>query len=112
MRFDPSPLALPPGMRDLLPARVRQRRAIERAYIEAIRGAVNSARLPAFHQLDVRIDKTFTFNRWQLGLYLDIQNLYNQANTENLVYGGWQLSQVGSVTGIPFFPNLGVRADF
>lgn len=30
MRFDPSPLALPPGMRDLLPARVRQRRAIAR----------------------------------------------------------------------------------
>lgn len=35
MRFDPSPLALPPGMRDLLPPRVRQRRAIARTVSSA-----------------------------------------------------------------------------
>ena len=82
------------------------------ALYQPLRGAVYSDRLPAFHQLDVRIDKTFTFNRWAFGIYLDIQNVYNRSNTENLVYGGWQLSQVGQVSGIPFFPNLGVRADF
>ena len=38
---------------------------------------VNSERLPAFHQLDLRVDKTWYFRRWTLGLYLDIQNLYN-----------------------------------
>ncbi|WP_281671745.1 TonB-dependent receptor [Rikenella microfusus] len=38
---------------------------------------VNSERLPAFHQLDVRIDKTWYFRRWTLGVYLDIQNAYN-----------------------------------
>lgn len=37
----------------------------------------NSGRLPAFHQLDLRVDKTWFFRRWTLGLYLDIQNLYN-----------------------------------
>lgn len=38
---------------------------------------VNSGRLPAFHQMDLRVDKTWFFRRWTLALYLDIQNLYN-----------------------------------
>jgi hypothetical protein len=75
-------------------------------------GEPYSSRLPDFHQLDLRIDKTWVFNRWKLGLYLDIQNLYNQNNTETVVYGGRQLFQSAPVTGIPFFPNLGLRADF
>lgn len=37
----------------------------------------NSLRLNAFHQLDVRVDKQYFFDRWSLMLYLDIQNLYN-----------------------------------
>lgn len=77
-----------------------------------IQGMLYSERLPDFHQLDLRIDKTWTFNRWGLGMYLDLQNLYNRANTEQLVYGGRQLSQSAPVSGLPFFPNLGVRADF
>jgi hypothetical protein len=78
----------------------------------AISGEKNSQRLPDFHQLDVRIDKTFVFRRFRLGLYLDLQNVYNRSNTEYLVYGGRQLYQVGPVGGLPFFPNLGARADF
>ncbi len=37
----------------------------------------NSLRLAAFHQLDLRVDKMFFFNKWSLTLYLDIQNVYN-----------------------------------
>jgi hypothetical protein len=37
----------------------------------------NTRRLSAFHQLDIRIDKEYFFNKWSLNLYLDIQNLYN-----------------------------------
>jgi hypothetical protein len=37
----------------------------------------NSLRLKAFHQLDVRADKEFFFDKWSLNLYIDIQNLYN-----------------------------------
>jgi outer membrane receptor for ferrienterochelin and colicin len=37
----------------------------------------NELRLDAFHQLDVRVDKSWYFNTWVFGLYLDIQNLYN-----------------------------------
>lgn len=38
---------------------------------------VNSQRLPPFHQLDLRIDKTWYLKKWTLGIYVDIQNLYN-----------------------------------
>ncbi|MDQ3050433.1 MAG: TonB-dependent receptor [Bacteroidota bacterium] len=38
---------------------------------------LNSERSPAFHQLDIRIDKTWFREKWSLNLYLDIQNLYN-----------------------------------
>lgn len=38
---------------------------------------VNSLRLSAFNQLDIRVDKRFFFKKWSLMLYLDIQNLYN-----------------------------------
>ncbi|HSG67469.1 MAG TPA: hypothetical protein VK994_02085 [Bacteroidales bacterium] len=37
----------------------------------------NELRLSAFHQLDVRVDKTWYFPKWSFALYLDIQNLYN-----------------------------------
>lgn len=35
----------------------------------------NSMRLSPFTQIDIRVDKTFYFNKWQLGLYADIQNI-------------------------------------
>lgn len=38
---------------------------------------LNSERLPSFHQLDLRVDKTWYFKKWTFALYLDIQNLYN-----------------------------------
>ncbi len=37
---------------------------------------VNAERVPAFHQLDLRIDKKFFFDTWSLTLYFDIQNAY------------------------------------
>ncbi len=37
----------------------------------------NRLRLKPFHQLDIRVDKQYFFNKWSLMLYLDIQNIYN-----------------------------------
>jgi hypothetical protein len=41
---------------------------------------LNQERFEPFHQLDLRVDKNFFFNRWSLMLYLDIQNAYNFKN--------------------------------
>ncbi|NVK51192.1 MAG: TonB-dependent receptor [Cyclobacteriaceae bacterium] len=38
---------------------------------------INEERLPAFHQLDLRIDKKYYFKNWNLNWYVDIQNAYN-----------------------------------
>lgn len=46
-----------------------------RAYLDF--ALYNSERLKAFHQLDIRIDKSFFFDRWTLMLYADVQNVYN-----------------------------------
>jgi hypothetical protein len=40
-------------------------------------GLLNTARISAFHQLDIRLDKKYFFSRWSIDLYLDIQNAYN-----------------------------------
>lgn len=38
---------------------------------------LNSQRISAFHQLDLRIDKKYYFAKWSLDVYFDIQNAYN-----------------------------------
>lgn len=37
----------------------------------------NELRRNDFHQLDIRIDKTFLFENWSMEFYADIQNVYN-----------------------------------
>jgi outer membrane receptor for ferrienterochelin and colicin len=38
---------------------------------------LNTERFKPFHQLDIRVDKSFFFDKWTLMLYVDIQNAYN-----------------------------------
>nr|NQU90653.1 TonB-dependent receptor [Bacteroidota bacterium] len=46
----------------------------------------NTLRLGSFHQLDVRVDKQYFFDRWSLMIYVDIQNLYNFQSENAPVY--------------------------
>ncbi len=41
---------------------------------------LNSERFDAFHQLDIRVDKKYFFDKWNLMIYADIQNAYNFQN--------------------------------
>ncbi|SIS55980.1 TonB-dependent receptor [Belliella pelovolcani] len=38
---------------------------------------INGQRLDSFHQLDLRIDKKYFFDKWNLNWYFDVQNAYN-----------------------------------
>jgi TonB family protein len=80
------------------------------AYVP-VYGSPYSARLPSFNQLDLRVDKTFTFNHWRLGLYVDIQNLYNAASPEAATYS-YDFKQTYYLNGLPFLPIVGIRGDF
>lgn len=47
---------------------------------------LNAERFPAFHQLDVRVDKAYYLKKMNLRFYVDIQNLYNfQAKSQDIV---------------------------
>ncbi|MBL8955540.1 MAG: energy transducer TonB, partial [Myxococcaceae bacterium] len=76
----------------------------------AMRGAFGTARRAAFHQLDFRIDKSFVFDRWTLGVYLDIQNIYNARNIEGTIVD-YRSRQEYDIPGIPFLPILGIKAS-
>ena len=68
-------------------------------------------RLPAFAQLDVRIDKVWTFNNWSLDLYLDVQNVTNTRSVEGTAYS-YNYAQSAHFEGLPIVPILGVKATF
>ncbi|HZX97174.1 MAG TPA: TonB family protein [Myxococcales bacterium] len=75
------------------------------------RGEVGDAREPTFLQLDVRAQHTWTWDYWQLSLYLDVQNVTNHTNEEFHVYD-YRFQDQGSVQGLPILPTFGVKGKF
>lgn len=83
----------------------------DRDAFEPIAGPTNAARLPAFHQLDLRIDKRWIFDVWELSAYLSVSNAYNRANVESLGYN-YDFTKTESVSGLPVLPIFGVKGQF
>ncbi len=83
--------------------------AVNDVYVP-INGRVNSRRNPLFNRLDLRIEKKWSFERWRLAFFLDIQNVYNQQNQEGLVYN-YDYSQSTPITGLPIIPAIGLRGE-
>ncbi len=76
-----------------------------------LQGDYNSARLPAFHALDIRIDKDINFRRWKLTFYLDIQNVYNRKNPEATIHN-FDYTEKTFLYSLPILPNIGFKAQF
>jgi hypothetical protein len=74
-------------------------------------GATNSARLDPFMQLDVRIDKEWTYDTWKLTLYIDVQNATNRGNQEGWTYD-FDYSESSPLTGLPIAPILGLKGEW
>ncbi len=70
-----------------------------------------NTRLPLFHQLDIRLDKTWKFTNWQLGAYIDIVNVYNAGNVEGVSYN-YNSTRSTYLTGLPLLPSIGLRGEF
>jgi len=87
----------------------------------------NSLRFKPFHQLDIRIDKSFFFKKWSLVVYADVQNVYNfQAEQQEFLLNTdingkvmfdpndptrYILRSVQSTAGT-VLPTLGIIIDF
>jgi TonB family protein len=76
-----------------------------------IEGARNSRRPPPFHQLDLRLDKSFVFRRVKLALYLDVQNVYNRQNAE-FQNCAFDFSTCMFIPSLPIIPSIGTKLEF
>ncbi|TDQ16936.1 outer membrane receptor protein involved in Fe transport [Algoriphagus boseongensis] len=89
---------------------------------------INAIRLPAFHQLDLRLDKKYYFQKWNLNWYVDIQNAYNfqaeqapilipvRDNSGNILVdpnnpSSYQLKLIGNTAG-NILPTVGIIVEF
>lgn len=88
---------------------------------------LNQERYSPYHQLDLRVDKKYFFDKWSLMLYMDIQNVYNfQAKFQDNVLrekdaqGNFVLLDNGSrysLRNIPntsgtVLPTIGIMVEF
>lgn len=74
-------------------------------------GGVNADRVPAFHQLDLRVERKWVFDLWLLTAYLEIQNAYNRANPEGYTYNYlWTERKI--ISSLPILPSFGLRGEF
>lgn len=90
--------------------------------------AINTQRLPATHQLDIRIDKKYFYRKTVLNIYLDIQNVYNNktllapyltvVTDQNGIAvedpnntGSYLLKELENETGT-ILPSLGIMWEF
>lgn len=70
-----------------------------------------STRNPTFMQLDVRAEKTWLFELWSIGAYLDIINVTNRKNQEGVDYD-YRFRESQPITSFPIFPTIGVRGSW
>jgi hypothetical protein len=68
-------------------------------------------RLPAFHSLDIRIDRRWSFRGWQLDLYLDVQNVYGRANVSQIVWNP-RIDAPEPNESLGVLPSIGVNVEF
>jgi TonB family protein len=79
--------------------------------VQCLPGAPLSQRLPAFFQSDARIDKRWVFEKWMFSAYLDVQNVTNHQNAEAR-FRNYDCTQTTAIPSIPFFPAIGLRAEW
>jgi TonB family protein len=70
----------------------------------------DGSRLPLFHSLDVRVDKTWSFGWGKLNAYLDVLNIYNQGNVDGLTYD-FNYTHMAYANDLPIIPSIGLRVE-
>jgi hypothetical protein len=76
-----------------------------------IDGPILSERLPAFAQLDLRVDRTWLRDWGRIGFFLDLQNVTNRVNPEGVTYNH-DYTELQYTRGLPVFPSLGVEVVY
>ena len=75
-------------------------------------GPQNSIRIPAFWQIDVRVERSFALGEAaRLLVFADIQNITNRENAEEIVYSA-SFRQRSTITSLPAIAVVGGRLEF
>jgi len=74
-------------------------------------GPYNSIRIPAFYQLDARIERSFVYRRVKMNVFLDVQNITDRQNPEEIIYN-YNFTVKSYITGFPTLAVLGARVEF
>lgn len=72
---------------------------------------LQGGRMPAYHTLDIRIDRRWTLGSMQLTTYLDIQDVYNRNNPIAYTWDE-RLHAPHYEEAIGFLPSIGVNIEF
>ena len=72
---------------------------------------INSARVPPFHRLDLRISKSFIYQRWRWGIFLELLNAYNRKNVLDVDYNR-NYTEERNVHQLPLLLYPGLTVEF
>lgn len=78
---------------------------------QAIEGERNSARYPDYHKLDIRVDKRYNFEKWNITVYFDVWNVYNRRNVGAYIWNG-DYSEMKTLYQFSIMPMFGISAEF
>jgi TonB family protein len=70
----------------------------------------NNSRLPLFHSLDLRVDKTWKYPWGTVSAYLDVLNVYNNANVAGVSYD-YNSTHSSYASDLPILPSIGLRVE-
>jgi TonB family protein len=85
--------------------------AADAAAYTPLQAAPFSERLPLFHQLDLRVEKRWSFDSFDLTFFVDLWNAYNNASAEAISYN-FDYSRRAYQQGLPIIPSLGFKGEF
>ncbi len=74
--------------------------------------AYNTLRVKSAHSLDVRVDRRWNFSAWNLIVYLDIQNVYNNKFSGGVRWNAREQRSEFNESAIGILPSIGVSAEF
>jgi len=76
-----------------------------------IEGIINSERFPGYQRLDLRVDRFFQFDNWNLNIYFEVLNFYNHKNIYDYSYTKDYSHRITTFQ-FPIIPSVGIKADF
>ncbi len=72
----------------------------------------NARNVDALHGLDIRAERRWNFEAWNLIAYVDIQNIYNYKNTGSVRWNAREQRVEMNDSSIGILPSIGISAEF